>query len=270
MSSSAEDQAAVSIRRLGWAGAEIEYGGVKLGIDVLEDLSPMAPFIGEPQTGLPPAEGPLAAALLTHLHGDHTDPAAISRALATDGRVLRPRRAEGTGLEAIATLPAEEGLAGLEADREELGEWQSVEIGPFTVTAVPAVDGFGDPQVSWLIQAGGRTVFHGGDTIFHGSWWLIAMRLGPVDVALLPCNGPLCDFPHRQPPSPFAAAMDPRQAAVAAKLLGARTAVPIHYDTIHAPPTYAQVDDPAGAFSAAAAEVGVEARVLDPGATLEI
>jgi L-ascorbate metabolism protein UlaG (beta-lactamase superfamily) len=269
MSTSANDQP-VRIRRLGWAGAEIEYQGVKLGVDLLEDLSPMAPFIGEPHTPLPPAEGPLAAALVTHLHGDHADAAAISRVLAPGGRVLRPRAAVGEGLETIATAAAEQGLAGLEAEAEEVDPWQSVELGPFTVTAVPAVDGFGDPQVSWLIEAGGRTVFHGGDTIFHGSWWLIAMRQGPVDLALLPVNGPVCDFPHRQPPSPLAAAMDPRQAAAAAKLLGARLAVPIHYDTIHAPPTYAQVDDPAGTFSAAAAEAGVEASIIEPGAALEI
>ncbi len=230
----------------------------------------MAPFIGEPRTELPAAEGPLAAALVTHLHGDHADGPAIARTLEPDGRVLRPRRAEGEGLETIATLAAEQALEQLNVVPEEIEPWQSVEIGPFTVTAVPAVDGFGDPQVSWLIDAGGRKVFHGGDTIFHGSWWLIAMRHGPIDVALLPCNGPVCDFPHRQPPSPFAAAMDPGQAVAAAKLLGARVAVPIHYETIHSPPAYAQVDDPAAAFSAAAEETGVEVRVLDPGATLEL
>lgn len=269
MSSNAEDQA-VRIRRLGWAGAEIEYQGVRLGIDVLEDLSPMAPFIGEPRTELPAADGPLAAALVTHLHGDHTDGPAIGRTLAPEGRVLRPRRAEGEGLETIATLAAEQALAELDVAPEELEEWQSAEIGPFTVTAVPAVDGFGDPQVSWLVDAGGLKLFHGGDTIFHGSWWLIAMRHGPVDVALLPCNGPICDFPHRQPPSPFAAAMDPRQAAAAAKLLGAGVAVPIHYETIHSPPIYAQVDDPVGAFRAAAEEAGVAVEVLEPGATLAL
>jgi L-ascorbate metabolism protein UlaG (beta-lactamase superfamily) len=59
--------------------------------------------------------------------------------------------------------------------------------------------------------------------------------------------------------------MDPEQAAVAAKLLGARTVVPIHYRQLHEASNYVQSDDPPGSFSAAAAELGIEARVLRPG-----
>jgi hypothetical protein len=43
-------------------------------------------------------------------------------------------------------------------------------------------------------------------------------------------------------------------------------AVPIHYDAIHHPPFYAQVDDPAGRFTSAA---GARARVLAIGEELE-
>ena len=57
-----------------------------------------------------------------------------------------------------------------------MAPWETEEIGPFTITAVPAVDGFGDPQVSWVIAAAGRRILHAGDTLFHGSWWLIAGR----------------------------------------------------------------------------------------------
>jgi hypothetical protein len=42
-------------------------------------------------------------------------------------------------------------------------------------------------------------------------------------------------------------------------------AVPIHYDTIHMPPLYAQVDDPAGRFAAAA---GARAKVMAIGEEL--
>jgi len=62
--------------------------------------------------------------------------------------------------------------------------------------------------------------------------------------------------------------MDPVQAVAAAHLLTADLAVPIHYDAIHSPPVYTQVDGPAEAFAAAAAEQGVEARILEPGTTL--
>jgi L-ascorbate metabolism protein UlaG (beta-lactamase superfamily) len=59
--------------------------------------------------------------------------------------------------------------------------------------------------------------------------------------------------------------MDPGQAAVAAKLLGARTVVPIHYGPLHEASNYVQSDDPPGSLRAAAAELGIEARVLQPG-----
>jgi L-ascorbate metabolism protein UlaG (beta-lactamase superfamily) len=59
--------------------------------------------------------------------------------------------------------------------------------------------------------------------------------------------------------------MDPKQAAVAAKLLGARTIVPIHYGPLHGASNYVQVDDPPGSLTTAAAELGIEARALRPG-----
>ncbi|MDQ1701835.1 MAG: hypothetical protein QOF57_1087, partial [Frankiaceae bacterium] len=85
------------VRRLGWAGLELEEagGGVAV-VDLLEDLSGMAPFVGAPHEALPPARaGAAALALVTHLHADHTDPAAIGRALAPGGVRLRPAPAGG-------------------------------------------------------------------------------------------------------------------------------------------------------------------------------
>jgi L-ascorbate metabolism protein UlaG (beta-lactamase superfamily) len=259
----------MNIRRLGWAGVELESAGHTAVIDLLEDLGPMQGFVGEAKTPLPPAREGATLALVTHLHGDHTDPTAIARALDPDGGVLlRPAPAAGEFLETAALAGAEKGLEEANLPEVRVVEpWQTVTVGPFTATAVPAVDGFGDPQVSWIVEAGGVTVFHGGDTTFHGSWWLIAMRHGPVDVAFLPCNGPVCDFPHRQPPSPLPAALTPEQAAAAAHLLQARLTVPIHYGTIEAPPVYAPVDDATGAFERAAT---TPVRVVEPGEQVDL
>ena len=91
---------------------------------------------------------------------------------------------------------------------------------------MPAVDGFGHPQLSWVVEADGTRIIHAGDTLFHGGWWLIAMRCGPIDVAFLPVNGAVADLPDRQPPSPLMACMDPRQAATAAALMRARARRP--------------------------------------------
>ena len=94
------------------------------------------------------------------------------------------------------------------------------------------------------------------------------MRYGPFDAAFLPVNGA-----RRRLPPPRAGLAVPgatwtrQQAAAAAEILDAASAVPIHYDTIHHPPIYAQVDDPAGRFAAAA---GDRARVLAIGEELAL
>ena len=91
------------------------------------------------------------------------------------------------------------------------------------------------------------------------------MRCGPIDLALLPVNGPVVDLPHRQPPNPFVSAMDPRQAAIAAQLLRAGLAVPMHYDTFGRAPIYVQTERPAERFAEAASELGVATAIVEPG-----
>jgi L-ascorbate metabolism protein UlaG (beta-lactamase superfamily) len=261
------------IRRLGWAGLEVEADdGSAAVIDLLRDTSTMEPFIGRPHTALPQpdAAGAVRLALVTHLHVDHADPGALADALAGDGVVLRPERARGEGFETIGVDGAEQGFAERGLDTRVVRPWETVAVGPFEATAVPAADGLGDPQVSWVLAAGGRRIVHCGDTLFHGWWWLSAMRHGPFDAAFLPINGPVVDFPHRRPPSPLPAAMDPEQAAVAALALGAALAVPIHYETLNRPPTYTPAERPVERFLAAAADLGVETRVLEPGESLTL
>ena len=67
------------------------------------------------------------------------------------------------------------------------------------MTALFASDGFGSPQVSWLIEADGERVIHGGDTLWHGAWWDVALAHGPIDIACLPANGAAVSFPQWQP-----------------------------------------------------------------------
>jgi L-ascorbate metabolism protein UlaG (beta-lactamase superfamily) len=259
------------VRRLGWAGIELEAEGETLLVDLMEDASGMEPFVGPPHGPLPPPSRPDAVAgLVTHLHADHCDAAALARALAPGAPVLRPETAEGGGLETAALAEAEQGLERHALPSRVVEPWEDVAVGPFTVTALPAVDGFGDPQVSWAVEAGGHRILHAGDTLFHGWWWLARMRRGPFDAVFLPVNGAVVNLPHRQPPSPLSADMDPEQAAVAASILQAGLAVPIHYDTLNGPPTYTQVDDPAGRFLAACTAGGVEARVLETGDSLDL
>jgi L-ascorbate metabolism protein UlaG (beta-lactamase superfamily) len=207
-------------------------------------------------------------ALVTHLHLDHADPTAIGRAVRPGGTVLRPAIASGDRLEVAAVQEAEKALAASGLEVRVVEPWDTVAVGDLRASAVPAADGTGDPQVGWVVELGGARLFHGGDTLFHGWWWRIAMRAGPIDVAFLPVNGAVIDLPHRQPPSPLPAALTADQAAVAAALLRARLAVPIHFDTFARAPHYlAGVGDDLR-FARACARMGVEARVLAPGEEL--
>jgi L-ascorbate metabolism protein UlaG (beta-lactamase superfamily) len=255
------------IRRLGWAGLELEADDHVALVDLLQETEWLAGFVGAPRTPLPGPSRPADLALVTHLHADHTDAAALQRALKPGAPVLRPAPAGGDGLENAGLELAETGLADLETRVVE--PWETVEIGPLRISAIPAADGTGDPQVSWIVSAGDTTLIHCGDTLFHGWWWRAAMRFGPIDIAFLPVNGAVVDFPHRQPATGLPVAMTPRDAAAAARALGAREAIPIHYGTFHSPPLYDAPDGTAEAFLEAAETAGVRARVVEPGELVE-
>ena len=264
-------------RWLGWAGVEVEADGSALVIDPLEDPGATFAALGDgarevqlPAVVAPEARGAAVAGLVSHLHRDHADAGALAAALAPDATVHEPIWPGGETAENLALAQANSELGRSGLGRRQLEPWERVEVGPFAITALPAVDGLGDPQVSWLVEAAGRRVLHLGDTIFHGYWWRMARRHGPFDLAFAPVNGPVIDFPHLQPPSALAAAMEPEQAALAGDLLGARVVVPMHYDGYGIDPWYRPLDDAAGRFRAAAAGRSYAARVLNPGESLDL
>jgi L-ascorbate metabolism protein UlaG (beta-lactamase superfamily) len=224
----------VRIRWLGWAGVEVEEHGERVVVDPLDDAAAVFAVLGERAAGMPVPElvsprPDAAAGMVTHLHRDHADARALSTALRDRATVHEPAGYGGAGIEQLAIVQADRELTAAGLTRRPAAPWSNVTAGPFTLTALPAVDGTGDPQVSWLIEAGGKRVLHLGDTMFHGWWWRIAERFGPPDAVLAPINGARLTFPHRRPASPLPAAMDPEQAALAAELLRSDRLVPIHY-----------------------------------------
>ncbi len=257
------------IRRLTWAGIEIECAGSTLVIDLLQHTSrtrSMRDWVGLPGPSRP---GRTAVALVTHLHADHADPVSLAAALEPGGLVLRPAPATGTPDENVWTTAAESAFIEQNLRCQIMREWEELHAGPFRIAATPAVDGLGDPQVNWVIEAEGFRIFHGGDTMFHGAWWRIAKRYGPFDVAFLPVNGAIVNFPHLQPASPLPAAMTPREAAVASRILGAGLTVPMHYG-LHNPPAYIEVNDPLGDFESEAKIAGIAIRVLASGESFKL
>lgn len=244
------------IRSLGWAGVEIEAQDEHVVVDPLNDAGEVFAWLGDRLAEVPlpkvvPAQPGAAAGLLTHLHRDHADANALSAAVAHGAPVYEPLDYGGEGLERLAVIQADQELTAAGLSRRPTAPWTSAQAGPFTLTAVPAVDGSGDPQVSWLIEADGKRALHPGDTIWHGWWWRIRERYGPPDVVLAPINGPRLNLPHRQPASVLAAAMDPEQAALAAQLLQANRLIPIHYNGYETPGLYEPVPDPLARLAAA-------------------
>jgi L-ascorbate metabolism protein UlaG (beta-lactamase superfamily) len=266
----------MKVRWLGWAGVEIEADGAAVVIDPLADPGATFAPLGEeahraklPTVVAPEARGDAVAGLVSHLHRDHTDAGALAGALSDDATVHEPAWPGGADVENLALAQANSELDGGGLARRTVEVWERLEVGTFVLTALPAVDGLGDPQVSWLVEADGQRALHLGDTVFHGFWWRMARRHGPFDVVFAPINGAVIDFPHLQPPSPLAAAMEPEQAAIAGELLGARTIVPMHYDGFEIDPWYLPVSEPAARFEAAASGRSPEARMLEPGESFE-
>jgi L-ascorbate metabolism protein UlaG (beta-lactamase superfamily) len=260
----------MKVRWLGWAGVEIEHDGETLVIDPLADPAGTFAALGDAarEAELPevvPASGDAAGGLVSHLHRDHTDAGALAAALAPGAAVHHPEPAEEGNL-ALAQAVHELGAARL--PRRAVATWESVTLGPFTCTALPAVDGLGDPQVSWLVEADGRRLLHLGDTVFHGGWWQMARRAGPFHVVFAPVNGAVVDFPHQQPPSPLPAAMEPEQAALAGELLGAGTVVPMHYGGFALEPYYRPIADARERFENASRGRPYRAAPLAPGERL--
>jgi L-ascorbate metabolism protein UlaG (beta-lactamase superfamily) len=244
------------IRWLGWAGVELEARGERVVIDPLQDAGAVFAWLGERAGAIPipdvvPPQPGAIAGLLTHLHRDHADAAALSGALGAGANVYEPVDYGGEGRERLAVIQADHELTAAGLPRLPAAPWTSSSAGPFTLTALPAVDGTGDPQVSWLLEAEGKRVLHLGDTMWHGWWWRIRERYGPPDAVLAPINGPRLTFPHRHPASSLPGAMEPEQAALAAELLQAGRLVPIHYGAYDLPGVYEPVGDPLGRLTAA-------------------
>ncbi|MCX7569735.1 MBL fold metallo-hydrolase [Tumebacillus sp. DT12] len=239
------------LQKLPWAGVLIEQDSTRVLIDPIGQTTPQMELMGEPRQPLVPLtelQG-VAAVLITHLHDDHFDAASIKSAYGADIPVFVPERS--------ARYAEKSGLTNVIGVREG----DSHEIGSLTVTATHSMDGFGFPQVSYVVEGGGKRVLHSGDTIWHGYWWKIAKYHRP-DVVCLPCNGPLCDYPDFAPSHLVPAALTPEQAVEAAHVLQAGTLVPIHYDTFYLEPYYVQAPDLLPRLQSHASARGVNLHVM--------
>lgn len=236
------------VQRLSWAGLKIELDGTTLLID------PIVTDIWQGNRNFPIVTPEITTrrchVLLTHLHNDHYDRAAITAVVGERGRVVCH--------EAIASDVASDGFRIRSATY-----YEPIQLGGFLVSAVPAVDGLGvtGGQVSWVIRTDDQTLFHGGDTLWHGHWWLFRKQFGPFDAAYLPING--FQLKGMNPPSGIPASLTPEQAVAAGTLLDARVVTPIHYG-VNDPEYYIEVPEAANTFMRLAAERNLGTAILEP------
>ncbi len=240
------------IQRLSWAGIKIEVGTTTVFVDAIED----APHWNIGAAPVIPLSAQTAHryAVITHAHADHYDPVAVQSVLDDQGSVICHRSISGS----VAHNKLR--VQGVELYEPAPLDWLSADV---MATAVPASDGWGDPQVSWIIDGGGRRIIHCGDTLWHGHWWNIARQYGPFDLAFVPINGVTYQR-GRYTGSLIPATMTPEQAVTAGHVLGATRVCPIHYG-MHDPGHYVEYPNAEATFLDIARQLGVRTLVLQPG-----
>lgn len=151
----------MKIQRLSWAGLKIEVGRTTILIDPLLDPGQL----GSEKSFFPiQTSTELVYVLVTHHHADHYDPPTINAHLSEKDYVLcHPL---------MSSTAAGDGVRVRAAALHDPIVLRGSEV---CVVAVEAVDGPGDPQVSWIVSGAGRRIIHCGDTLWHGFWWKIGM-----------------------------------------------------------------------------------------------
>ncbi|WP_249472519.1 MBL fold metallo-hydrolase [Luteimonas galliterrae] len=238
-------------QRLAWAGVRLQLDTATLFLDPLLNPDVWGAALEDPLIPVSVDKGDRYV-LATHRHPDHCDPVAIRQALGANGTLLMAASAGSPFGGDFRTR-----LAPL---------YEPQVLGDFTATAVPAADGYGDVQVSWIVSGGGRRIIHCGDTLWHGAWWQIGRQYGPFDAAFLPING--AKFAWRKPVSDIHAVLTPEEAVAAAVVMGARQIVPIHYG-VDGAEGYQELPDVEASLTRIAAKRGVGVEIRRPGEWLE-
>jgi L-ascorbate metabolism protein UlaG (beta-lactamase superfamily) len=152
----------------------------------------------------------------SHNHTDHLD-----------GETLGPLLQVNPGIKMVAPEVNRDFVANrLGVDRSfpvGLSDGESATVDGLQFTAVPAAHEEVSPEcLGYVVELGRWRIYHSGDTLLYEG---MAERLRPfaVDVALVPING-------RAPERRVAGNLSGAEAARLAKAMGARMAIPCHYE----------------------------------------
>lgn len=165
---------------------------------------------GEPLACTPAALPRLSAVIASHDHYDHYDIGAFS---------AYPDKAVpfivGRGM---AEKARQAGFANV----TEAEPWEQVTIDGLRVTAAPARHGV--PEITFVIQGAGKTIFFGADTLRIPDLDEVPRRFPGIDLALLPVNGL-----RIRPAFNRQVVMNAEEAGEYCGVLQPKVAVPIHY-----------------------------------------
>jgi L-ascorbate metabolism protein UlaG (beta-lactamase superfamily) len=217
--------ATLTAQLVGGPTAVLEYAGLRWLTD--PSLSPPGEYAGGLVKTVGPALDvhaiePIDVVLLSHEHhSDNLDPG---------GREWLPR--------AGRVLTTIEGARRLGGNATGLAPWSSIQLDrssgpPVTVTAVPAQHGpdgtehITGPVIGFLLAGPElETVYVSGDNASLDVVRAIAEHAGGVDVAVLHAGA--VQLPHRFDGAYLT--LSSERAAEAAKILGARAVVPVHFE----------------------------------------
>lgn len=204
------------------------------------------PFLtGNPQAATTADKVPADFILVSHGHGDHYGDA-VAIAKRTGATIVAPYE-----------LALHAGAQGAKVHPMGCGGGKDFSFGRVQLTVAhhsSSVDEGGKTismaaPVGFLIRADGKTIYFAGDTALTMDMELLGRRTS-IDLALLPIGDNFT--------------MGPSDAAEAVKMLKAKRAVPMHYNTFE----LIEVDP--GIFKKEAEKHGARVDVLKPGETLEL
>jgi L-ascorbate metabolism protein UlaG (beta-lactamase superfamily) len=221
----------MDVRFLGHAAFELSDGDTRVLID---------PFLtGNPKAAVAADDLSASAILLTHGHADHI------------GDTVSIAKRTGAPVLAIVELAGELGEEGIQTFDPNLGgtvgfDWGWAKLVPAWHTSTTPKGTVNTPA-GLVVSIGGQVVYHLGDTCLFSDLELVGRRT-TVDIALMCIGG------HYT--------MDRTDAVEAARLVGAGTVIPCHYDTF--PP----IQTDAQAFkSEVESATSSQVVVLEPGET---
>jgi L-ascorbate metabolism protein UlaG (beta-lactamase superfamily) len=245
----------VTITRVTHSCHLVEIGGLTVLTDPWFSQRPFY-HPGEPIAFTPEGLPHLDAVLISHEHYDHCDLGAFKRY--ADKNV--PMIVAGP----VVNMAKKAGFANV----IPLEAWQTTTVGDLSLSAAPGEHGV--YEVTFVISAGGRSVYFAGDTLLTSELRTLPDRFGPLDAALLPVNGL-----HLRMENNRQVVMNAEEAAELTSVLRPKIAIPQHYAFSGGPigdRLFLKSDkDPALYVDAARRYVPeVPVRVIEPGERLVV